>query len=107
VSASTAALISLRHRDELMETVERITEERQQLFRGLQSISYLIPYPSQTNFILCRLLDRNARQIRDELAHRGILIRHYDEPNLMNTLRISVGKPEHTQAILTALREWE
>ncbi|HCP60524.1 MAG TPA: histidinol-phosphate transaminase, partial [Dehalococcoidia bacterium] len=32
-------------------------------------------------------------------------IRYFDLPLLRNSLRISVGRPEHTDAVIKALRE--
>jgi histidinol-phosphate aminotransferase len=38
------------------------------------------------------------------LEKQGILIRYYATPLLKNYIRISVGKPEHTDRIMSALR---
>ncbi|PIU57421.1 MAG: histidinol-phosphate aminotransferase, partial [Chloroflexi bacterium CG07_land_8_20_14_0_80_51_10] len=35
----------------------------------------------------------------------GIFIRHFDTPKLEKMIRISVGKPEHTDAVIKALAE--
>ena len=34
----------------------------------------------------------------------GILIRYFDKPGLRDHIRITVGKPEHTDAILKAIK---
>jgi histidinol-phosphate aminotransferase len=39
------------------------------------------------------------------LQEKGILVRYFDEPRVRNYIRISVGKPEHTDALFKALRE--
>lgn len=82
-----------------------LIEERSRLFAGLQSIPYLEPYPSQANFILCRAHGSvSAKQIKDELAYKhGVMVRHYAKRELSGYIRISVGKPEHTNAVLDAL----
>lgn len=39
----------------------------------------------------------------------GVMIRHYDKKELKGYIRISVGKPEHTEALmkgLNALQLW-
>ena len=38
------------------------------------------------------------------LERQGILVRHYNKPGLRNCIRISVGRPEHTDRLLDALR---
>ena len=67
-------------------------------------MSFLQPYPSQSNFILCRVLDRDARQLKLALEQQGILVRYFDKPGLRDCIRISVGKPEHTEALIEALQ---
>ncbi|MGB9898972.1 aminotransferase class I/II-fold pyridoxal phosphate-dependent enzyme, partial [Thermanaerothrix sp.] len=70
----------------------------------LQTIPYLEPRPSQANFILCRVLDRPARALKEALAAEGIFVRYFDTPYLKNYLRISVGRPEHSDALIATLR---
>jgi len=62
-------------------------------------------YPSRSNFILCRLLKNNAKEIHGKLQSRGIFIRYFDNPLLRDFLRFSVGKPEHTTMLVTALKD--
>ena len=107
VAASTAAILSLQHAGELRQVGECIVAERQELFQQLQEIPWLKPYPSQANFILCRVEGREAAQLKQDLARQGILVRYFNKPGLQNCIRISVGKPEHTRALLSALRGLE
>ena len=60
---------------------------------------------SQANFILCRVLGRDARDLKLALERSGILVRHYGKRGLENRIRISVGRPEHTDALIGALRD--
>ncbi len=103
VAASTAALVSLQHAGQLEATGRRIVAERQRLFGLLQGIPFLQPYPSQSNFVLCRVVGRSARDLKQALARRGILVRYFDKPGLEDHIRISVGKPEHSQVLIEAL----
>jgi histidinol-phosphate/aromatic aminotransferase/cobyric acid decarboxylase-like protein len=41
------------------------------------------------------------------LQRKGILVRYFDNPLLKNSIRISAGKPEHTDVLLKALHELE
>ena len=66
---------------------------------------YLEPLPSEANFILCRVRSGSARALRDRLRERGILVRYFDRPGLDGCLRISVGLPEHSDALMAALAE--
>lgn len=104
VAAATAAIAALEHAGELLETVRRIIAERERLFGLLQAIPWLHPYPSRSNFILCRVLDRSAAALKRDLAGHGILVRYFDKPGLQDCIRISVGKPEHSDALLQCLK---
>jgi histidinol-phosphate aminotransferase len=91
----------------LVETGQKIIAERQRLYEGLQRIHWLKPYPSQANFILCKVEGKDARQVKIQLEKAGILVRYFNKPGLLDHIRISVGKPEHSDAILARLAELE
>jgi histidinol-phosphate aminotransferase len=103
VAAGTAARVSVEHAEALGAIGKRITAERARLFEALEEIPYLQPTPSQANFILCRVDGMEAAELKAQLAEAGILVRYFNKPGLQNCIRISVGKPEHTQALVQAL----
>jgi histidinol-phosphate aminotransferase len=107
VAAYTAARLSLEHVDELLANGAKIAAERERLYARLNAIPWLEPYPSQANYILCRVLDHDARELKLALARRGVLVRYFDKPGLNDHIRISVGKPEHTDALIARLLEME
>ncbi len=108
-SVNVAALVaveeSLKDIDYLRSTVGKIIAERESLAGELQRINWLKVYPSSSNFILCELLQGEARQLRQKLQDKGILVRYFDQPRLQNFVRISVGKPEHTAALMKAMHD--
>jgi histidinol-phosphate aminotransferase len=104
VAAEQAILASLEDRKRLMSNVALIIAERERLFELLADIPWLRPYPSQANFILCEVRGPGANDVRDRLAEQGIMIRYFDVPGLRNCIRISVGKPEHSDRLIEALR---
>src|SRR5512136_226769 len=104
-AAQVAALESLKDLGYLRSTVRAIISERQRLFDKLAGFRKLKPRPSEANFILCSVIDHDAQRIYQELKRRGILIRYFNTPLLKNYIRISVGKPEHTDALVAALSD--
>jgi histidinol-phosphate aminotransferase len=104
MAANVAAQESIKDRAYLLETVSRMIAERGRLMEKLKGLDFLKPVPSQANFILCEVLKGNAVWFQDELEKMGILIRYYNTPLLRNYFRISVGKPEHTDKIIDALK---
>jgi histidinol-phosphate aminotransferase len=103
VAATVAGLASLAHRAEIQLTVGALIVERERLLRELAKFPFLRPYPSQANFVLCGVVGRDARALKEALAGRGILVRHYAKPGLENCIRVSAGRPEQTDALLAAL----
>ncbi len=104
-AAILAASVSLDDADYLMANVRRILVERARLFAELARLEFLQPLPSHANYLLCRVIGRDAKQIRSALAARGIMIRMFALPRLQDYIRISVGTPEQDAVLLNALKE--
>ncbi len=104
VAASTAAIVSLQHADELKARAQRIIAERERLSTALQAIPWLQPYPSWANFILCRVSGRDAAELQGALARQGILVRYFNKPGLRDHIRFSIGRPDHSDALLEVIR---
>jgi len=106
-AGAAAALASLDRIFDRKEIGYKLIAERERLYESLGQISFLEPYPSKANFILCRVVDRDASELKERLSRAGILVRFFDKPGLRDHIRISVGKPEHTDALLAALEDLE
>jgi histidinol-phosphate aminotransferase len=104
-AAQAAVLASLADMEHLRGNVAMIVAERERLFGKLRELDWLKPYPSQANFVLCCLLEGKAEGIWQQLRKKGIFVRYFDAPRLKNCLRISVGRPEDTDALVKALKE--
>jgi histidinol-phosphate aminotransferase len=105
VAAVLAARQSLKDAAYLKEKVALIVAERERLYAELLKIDWLKAYPSQSNFILCRLEGKAARDVQAALEARAILVRCFDSPGLKNCLRFSVGTPEEDDILLEVLKE--
>ena len=105
VAASVAAQVSLDHVDELSNVVELLKNERERLFQSLQETSYLKPYPTKSNFILCKVVGRDAAELKSRLAQEyGIFIRYFNKRGLQDYVRITVGRPQDTDVLVRALQ---
>jgi histidinol-phosphate aminotransferase len=97
--------MSLAYVAELARIVDLLKAERRRLFSALQDIPYLKPYPTRSNFILCQVRGRDAAELKSRLAQEyGIFIRYFNKPRLRDHIRISVGRPQDTDALLDALK---
>ena len=105
VAADVAAQVSLEHVDELKKIVDLLKSERERLFSALREIEYLDPYPTRSNFVLCRVLDKDAAKLKEQLAEEhGIFIRYFNKPGLSDHIRVSVGRPQDTGRLIDALK---
>jgi histidinol-phosphate aminotransferase len=104
-AAQAAVLASLADIEYLRANVARIVTERKRLFGKLKELDWIKPHPSSGNFILCSLPKGKAKAIWQQLRRKGIFVRYFDNSRLKDCLRISVGKPEDTNALVKALEE--
>ena len=105
VAGTQAALASLSDLNWLAQNVACLREERERLFAALTKIPCLRPWPSQTNFILCRVVGRSAADLKKNLAQKGVLVRYYTSKGLTDCIRVSVGRPQDTERLIKALEE--
>jgi histidinol-phosphate aminotransferase len=81
--------------------VEATALERERLARGLAALGCAV-LPSCTNFVLARTPSR-AADLAAALADAGILVQAVPWPDATGSLRVSVGRPADTDALLAAL----
>ena len=105
MAAYVAILESLADLDYLQKTVNAMVRERDVLYTGLREFTWLKPYPSVANFILCAVQGRGAKEVYLSLQKKGIFIRYFETPELKDYIRISVGRPEDTARVIAALRD--
>jgi histidinol-phosphate aminotransferase len=103
VAALVAMRAALEDRDHLLGTVKRIVAERERLLVELPKTRLIQPYPTRSNFILCKINGMDGRTLTNRLADEGILVRHYGTPRLQGCVRISVGRPEQNDIVLATL----
>lgn len=112
VASSIGAIAALADRANLRDNVQRIVSERTRMGELLSDLGWLQVYPTQTNFMLCRVdasIAKNGatpgQTVKTHLEQRGILVRYFDKDGLRDCIRISVGKPEHTDRLVEVLKE--
>lgn len=105
--SSEAAIASLHDLDYLGGVVARIVASRNELAASLREIPGVEPYPSSTNFLLVKLPVEDAGPVVEELANRGILVRHFANPalGLGACLRVTIGTPEENERFLQELAD--
>jgi histidinol-phosphate aminotransferase len=114
VAGSIAAISALEDRDYLQRTVGLLIAERKCMTRALGGFTWLSPYPSAANFVLCKVNESalselnalvcTALELKRWLEQRGILVRHFDKDGLRDCIRVSAGRPSDTDKLIEALR---
>jgi histidinol-phosphate aminotransferase len=100
--SQSVAIAALKQKKQLNSSVKAIISERKRLFREMEKIKGIRPYPSEANFILFSLGDPD--NVYDSLIERGILVRNIKDA-VSGCLRVTVGRPAENAAFLRALRE--
>ncbi|XP_022932612.1 histidinol-phosphate aminotransferase, chloroplastic-like [Cucurbita moschata] len=105
VAAEIAACAALLNPSYLEKVKNALVHERERLFNLLKDVPFLNPYPSHSNFILCEVTSgMDAKKLKEDLAKMGVMIRHYDKKELKGYVRVTAGKPEHTDALMDCIR---
>jgi histidinol-phosphate aminotransferase len=97
------ALAACNHYDAIRARALEIIEERERLYKHMEALGGIQPYPSQTNFILFECA-AGANPVFDGLVTRGVLVRNLSaHPRLGRCLRVTVGRREENDEFLEAL----
>jgi histidinol-phosphate aminotransferase len=104
VAAEVSACAALQNPSYLEDVKVALVQERERLFKLLKEVPFLNPYPSYSNFILCQVTSgRDAKKLKEDLAKMGVMIRHYNNKELSGYVRVSVGKPQQTDALMDCI----
>jgi len=107
VVAELAACAALSNPDYLEDVKNALVSERENMFEMMSRFSFLEPYESQSNFILCRVTSGLAEELKNYLESDGVIVRYYSSPpELSGCIRVSVGLPEHTVRLKSALLKY-
>ena len=92
----------------LVELLPLLHVDIQWLEQGISHSKYNcehLPFRSRMRVSYLQVVGgRNAKVVKDALMAEGIMVRHYAKKELSGYIRISVGKPEHTDALQRALQ---
>lgn len=100
VLSQAAAIVALRHSDDTLATVDRISAERERVATRLTELGYDL-VPSESNFVFFgRFTDQHAAW--QAFLDRDVLIR---DVGVAGRLRATVGLPEENDAFLAAAEQ--
>lgn len=101
--AVAASVASLKRQDIVRERVGIVVSEREKLKRACDvlGLSYT---PTEANFIWIDTR-RSGKEVSDALLRRGYLVRSGDVHDAPQHVRITVGRPDENDGLISALHE--
>jgi histidinol-phosphate aminotransferase len=104
--AQRLATVALREQAHAADSWRRVRSERARLRDALARLGFELAGASQSNFLLARVPpSASAPALQAALEARGVLVRYFAEPRLLDSLRITVGTPEQNDRLLALLGE--
>lgn len=100
--SQAVAVEALKNKKQMHSYITSIISERKRLFREMEKIDGITPYPSDANFILFRVA--NADSIYRNLLKKGVLVRDLTGV-VENCLRVTVGTPGENALFLKTLKQ--
>ncbi len=106
VVAQALAEAALADRAVAADSWQRVRDERARVTTELRTLGCRVP-DSQSNFVLAELPAKSpkARELLLLLETRGVLVRHFAQERLHDSLRITIGTPAQNDRLLGLLRE--
>jgi histidinol-phosphate aminotransferase len=107
VLTQIAVRCALQHADMLESQSAAIRAERLRLSEALRQ-RQLDVWPSEANFVVMQTPSAQARTWFENLKQHGVLVKCLDglHPSLADTLRVTVGAPHETDALLHAIDQF-
>ena len=96
-----AALATLENLPHYRANFRRIISTRDELSRALTMLGFRV-LPSQTNFILAKPPVFAAKDWLQKLREKKILVRWFNQPEIKDFLRITIGTPQEAKALVRA-----
>ena len=105
VAAEIALETCLNNLPHFQDQVAELSRIRDWTQKELSVFQQLQVTPSQSNFILCQVLNTNAADIFKKLQEKGVLVRYFATDLLQNYIRISIGTQAQMEILLEHLKK--
>ncbi|MDY7561848.1 histidinol-phosphate transaminase [Pseudomonas sp. 10B1] len=97
--AIVGATAAFEDRKYFESTCKAVIDSREVLIKQLEAKGFEV-LPSAANFIFARHPRHDASGLAAKLREQGVIVRHFRQERIAQFLRISIGTPEHNQALL-------
>ena len=97
-----------KYRKNYEEACLLIAQEREHFIKGLKETGMFEVYPTQANYVMCRLKKGSSYELADKLLERNILIKDLSSKkgfNVEGYIRLAVRKTEENENLLRIMKE--
>ncbi len=102
--AQAAGVATLLCEEEIRENCRTVCENREWAAAELARLGFSLT-PSKANFLFAAHPRVSGQRVYEELRARGILVRHFQSPEIAEYNRITVGSRAQMEALVAACRE--
>ncbi|MDX2471459.1 MAG: histidinol-phosphate transaminase [SAR324 cluster bacterium] len=104
VAAEVLLKEALANMDIFKGQVAEIIATRDWFFAEVSKLDGIQAYESQANYILLRILEKDALTIKNQLEQEGILVRYFNREPLTGCIRVTIGLKEQMEKLLVSLK---
>lgn len=86
------------------ESTNKIIRTRESVVESLRELGFDV-LPSDANFVFAKPLHKDAKTLYEQLKERGVLVRHFDQSDVSEYLRITIGTDEQMNTLFEVLKQ--
>lgn len=105
-----AAITALSYADtQIQKNIDLILKERSRMEQNLKDISFIEHvYPSDTNFLLIKLIEDEAQNFMSFAKEHNIFLRDFSQnPHTKNCIRITIGSIDENDAVIALMKKYK
>ncbi|MBQ3116664.1 MAG: histidinol-phosphate transaminase [Clostridia bacterium] len=99
-----AGIGAIEDRDYFVKNVNEIIKTREQTAKELESLGFSMTL-SKANFLFIKHDKIGGEELYLKLKEKGVLVRHFNDPKIVEYNRVTVGSPTQMQAFISAVKE--
>jgi len=101
--------ITEKYKKDYLKALQKNAHARSRFFDGLSNISYIRPFPSEANYIMCELNGMDSRKLAENLLKENFFIKDLTGKvkNGRQYVRLAVRTDEENEMLLAELRKYQ
>lgn len=101
IIAGTAAM---KDKDYFKKCVNEIKKTRERFSKEMEALGFIV-MDSKANFILMKSNTLTGEDYYKALRDKNILVRHYEDPQMKDYVRVTIGLPEQMDSLVKATKD--